>query len=78
MYQRILSEAKTKLTGKYDYVIEELKEIISIGSTGGEIISMVGKYLKDLKQNNPLVYEIMEKDIVDYLSECRRQGIYIL
>lgn len=78
MYQEILSIAKSKLAGSYDNVIEELNVIISMGSTGGEIIAMVGKYLKDLEQKNLQVYEIMKKDILDYLNECRKQGLYIV
>jgi len=77
-YQSILKIAEIKLNGEFDYIIRDIKKSISAGSTGGEIISMVGKYLKDLKINNPQAYTLLEKDIQLYLRECKRQGLDIL
>lgn len=78
MYQYILQILESKLSGRFDNVIDDIKSLISIGCTGGEITSMVGKYLKDLETTNHQVYEILKDDILFYLNECRKQGLYII
>ncbi len=78
MYQYILPILESKLYGRFDDVIAEVKSIASAGCTGIEIAMMVGKYLKDLEITNPKAYEVLKDDIIFYLSECRRQGLYII
>jgi len=77
-YQHILAIAENKLKGKFDYIIKDIKNQISSGSTGGEISSMVGKYLKDLKINNLTAYSLFENDIQFYISECKRHGLDVI
>jgi hypothetical protein len=77
-YQQILHAAEKKLKGKYDDVIAGIEECISLGSTGGEISSLVGKFVKDLRYTNPSAYSILENEIADYLNECKRAGIFII
>ncbi|MFN4246284.1 MAG: hypothetical protein ACK4EY_01095 [Flavipsychrobacter sp.] len=78
MYRYILPIAESKLSGRFDNVIDDIRSLISTGCTGGEITSMVGKYLKDLETTNQQVYEILIDDILFYLNECRKQGLYII
>ena len=78
MYQYILPILESKLRGRFDDIIAEVKSIASAGCKGGEITSMVGKYLKDLETTNHQVYEILKDDILFYLNECRKQGLYII
>jgi len=77
-YQHILNKAKDKYSGDFDYIIQEIENCIASGSTGGEISSMVGKYLKDLKIKNNVAYLLLEKDIQSYLNECKKQGLEII
>ncbi len=78
MYQYILPILESKLRGRFDDTIAEVKSIASAGCTGTEIAMMVGKYLKDLEITNAKAYEILKDDILFYLNECRKQGLYII
>jgi hypothetical protein len=77
-YQNILIVAEEKLKGEFNSVIIDIKECISSGSTGGEITSMVGKYLKDLETNNKPAYSVMENEIHKYLRYCKKIGLEII
>jgi hypothetical protein len=77
-YEKILKISKEKLKDKYPEIIEEIKNCIISGSTGGEIIFRVGKYIKDLECMNNGAYSIIRKDIEDYLNECKKNGIIII
>jgi hypothetical protein len=76
-YQKILDVAEQKLGSEYIEVISNLKECISAGSTGGEITSMVGHYLKHLKYKNEKAYFVLEKDIKEHLLSCKENGLFI-
>lgn len=76
-YQGILKIVEKKMKLDFDYIIRDIKDCISMGSTGGEISSIVGKYLKDLEINNYQAYSILKEDIEKYLLECKKQGLYI-
>ena len=77
-YQKVLNTVESKLSGKFDNIINDIKERISSGSTGGEIASMVGKYLKDLKFAHPDAYFLLREDIELYILECKKQGLEII
>ncbi|MFD2601873.1 hypothetical protein [Flavobacterium suzhouense] len=75
-YRLILEKATSNLQN-YPEVIEEIKDCITLGSTGGEIISRLGKYLKDLPDKNIKAYSLIEKDAVLYLKVCESNGYLI-
>jgi hypothetical protein len=68
-YTEILAIAESRLVPEYDYVVSEIKLRISSGSTGGEIGSLVGGYLKELKDQRHPAYLILEPEIDLYLSQ---------
>ncbi len=70
-YTEILALAQTKLRVEYNYVIDEIKLKIRSGSTGGEIGSLVGGYLKSLKDENHPAYTILKSEIDLYLSQFK-------
>ena len=76
-YQSVLNILEKKI-GRESIAFLDLKEIISSGSTGGEISSMVGKYLKDLEKSNNELFKFLEKFISNYLKECRNQGLFVI
>ena len=76
-YQQILAVAENRFKEEFSDIIKDLKDLISSGSTGGEISSMVGKYLKDLKAKNPNAYGLIENEIRLYLLECKKHGLII-
>ena len=70
-YTEILAIAKEKLSSEYQYVIDEINLKIRSGSTGGEIGSLVGYYLKTLRDQNHPAYLILKDEIDLYLSPFR-------
>lgn len=74
-YQKILQIVKNKVNS--DYIIKDIQDCISRGSTGGEISFMVGKYLKDLEFKDNKVYSVLKEDISKYLIECENQGLIV-
>lgn len=76
-YQRILTIAEDKLGNEFSYIVKDIKECIASGSTGGEISSMVGKYLKDLEINNKLAYSMIKEDVQFYLLQCKKHGLLV-
>jgi hypothetical protein len=76
-YLKILEIATQKVGIEFPFIINEIKARISAGSTGGEIIGMVGKYLKDMEKENPIAYSYLSGDIKPYINECRKIGIII-
>ncbi|KGO92191.1 hypothetical protein [Flavobacterium subsaxonicum] len=77
-YQKILNVSESKLQLRFSDVVENIKDCIISGSTGGEIISKVGKYLKDLKFTDIEAYLVIENDIITYLKTCKENGIIII
>jgi len=68
-YTEILAIAEHKLVPDHEGVLNEIRVRIRSGSTGGEIGSMVGGYLKDLREQNNGAYLIMKADMDLYLSQ---------
>lgn len=68
-YTQILAIAENKLEPEYDYVVDEIRLKIDSGSTGGEIGSLVGGYLKELRDQNHPAYLLLKTEIDLYLSQ---------
>jgi hypothetical protein len=77
-YEKILKISIKKLQNEYPEIIDGIKNCIAMGSTGGEIMFMVGKYLKDLKCVNNQAYSVIKEDIENYLNECKKNGLIIV
>jgi len=77
-YLGILKIAEKKLGLEFNYIINDIEVCIASGSTGGEISGLVGKYLKDLELKNKQAYNILKKDIEQYILECKKQGLFII
>jgi hypothetical protein len=77
-YQKALNAAENKLPAEFASVVQDIKNCIRSGSTGGEIIGRVGKYLKDLKFTNEKAFLILKEDIDNYIMECEKHDIIIL
>lgn len=52
----------------YNDIILELKESIGRASTGGEAVALSASYLLKLKNEKPLVYKLIQKEVDDYLK----------
>jgi hypothetical protein len=57
--------------------IADIDNCIASGSTGGEITSMVGSYLINLKVNDKNIAELIGQEIDEYNDECKRIGIFL-
>ncbi|MDR3694291.1 hypothetical protein [Mucilaginibacter sp.] len=68
-YTEILAIAENNLIPKNEDIVKEIKLRIRSGSTGGEIGSMVGSYLKSLRDQNHIAYLTIKTDIDLYLSQ---------
>ena len=76
-YQELLIVLKQKLLNEHPDIIKKVEVYVKAGSTGGEITMMVGKYLKDLKFTNYNAYKLVKKEILDFLSACEKQGLFL-
>lgn len=68
-YTEILKFAENRLMPQFEYVVDEIKLRISSGATGGEIGSLVGGYLKSLRNQEHPAYLILKPEIDEYLSQ---------
>jgi len=68
-YTEILVIAENNLVPDNEDIVDEIKLRIRSGSTGGEIGSLVGSYLKSLKDQNDGAYLIIKTEIDLYLSQ---------
>ena len=76
-YQKTLDTIKNKIGDEFPSIINDIEICIMAGSTGGEITSMVGKYLKDLEKTNLRAYNLMRNEIEDYIIGCKKEGLII-
>lgn len=58
-------------------IVEHLDNLVGSAVTGSEGLGLTGKYLFDLRKNNPLVYEGLKPLITEYLKYCNQNGIII-
>jgi len=58
-------------------VLTDLKNVDAGAVTGTEALMATGFFLSGLKHNNPLVYELLKEQIIDYLKYCKQNGIII-
>lgn len=58
-------------------VITELENSAAGAATGGEGLALTGKYLFDLKHNNPSVFKLIKEQITEYLDYCKQNGLII-
>lgn len=74
LYNRIIRKLEKH---NKNVTVSNLKDCTSAGCTGSEILSMTGKYLKDLKVSDSESYKIIRFEIACYLFYCRMQGLLI-
>ena len=76
-YQKIIKVSNDKLKTKFPEIVQDIKNCVLAGSTGSEIIFILGKYIKNLESINIEAYHLIKLEIVDYLNECKKNGIKI-
>ncbi|MEZ4909513.1 MAG: hypothetical protein R2774_01495 [Saprospiraceae bacterium] len=77
-YICILEIAKKRLINENMYIVDDINQCIQSGSTGGEITSIVGSYLLNLKAKNFKAYQLMEDEINKFLRESKNNGLDII
>jgi hypothetical protein len=77
-YICILEIAKKRLINENMYIVDDINQCILSGSTGGEITSIVGSYLLNLKAKNFKAYQLMEDEINKFLRESKNNGLEII
>jgi hypothetical protein len=65
-YQHIIEIAKQKLSKDYQHILDEIDELVTIGSTGGEITSMLGRFLIELEAKDINAYNLIKVEIEKY------------
>jgi hypothetical protein len=68
-YTEILKSAESKLSPGFRYITDEIYLKIASGSTGGEIGSLVGEYLKNLRDECHPAYLVLKSEVDTYLSQ---------
>ena len=76
-YQKTLDTIKNKIGDEFPSIINDIEICIMAGSTGVEITSMFGKYLKDLEKTNLRAYNLLRNEIEDYIIGCKKEGLII-
>jgi hypothetical protein len=76
-YQKKLLTIKNKIGKEFPSTVNDIEICIMAGSTGGEITSMIGKYLKDLENTNIIAYNLIRNEIEQYIIECKKEGLII-
>jgi hypothetical protein len=74
IYTRIIERLKE--TNKQS-IIDALANSGAGAATGGEVLSMTGRYLAELRQTDPEVYEFLRPEITEYLRYCKLSGVII-
>ena len=74
-YDRINLIKQTLEKEGFSAVSLEIDEIISSGSTGGEITMMVGKFLLDLIKHNVEVNKLIRNDVEEFQLYARSIGL---
>lgn len=77
-YREIEKIIKEKLEFENNKILSNISDCILSGSTDGEIKSILGKYLKDLEVNEPYLFNILKFEIQKFISECKKEGLYII
>lgn len=58
-------------------VLKGLENSDAGAATGSEALMATGFYLASLKKINPLAYELIKKQIDEYLKYCKKNGLII-
>ena len=61
----------------YPEIEKEIDKRIRAGSTGSEILLMVGKYLADLKKTKKDLFDLIKIEVEAYLKYCTAHGLTI-
>ena len=64
-YDKIIEKWKGT---EYEFLIKDLHNCSLGAATGGEGIGIIGKYLKDLEENNINAYNLVKDLIEEYLD----------
>jgi len=70
-YTEILAFAKSRLGAEFNYVVQEIELRVRSGSTGSEIGSLVGGYLKILRDQSHPAYLTLKAELDFYLSQFK-------
>jgi len=60
----------------YNAIAKEISACVQQGSTGSEILMIVGHYLQQLKEITPKAYALIQKDAEEFVSECNKIGLF--
>lgn len=74
IYNEIVEKLKVSNNEK---AIVELERSASGAATGSEALMNQGSYLVELKNNDPAIFNLLERQINDYLKYCRQSGLTI-
>ena len=75
IYNKIIEKLESS---NHSELITELENSSASAVTGSEGLIATGSYLLKLKKDNPLVYNLIEKEIKDYRKYCKQNGIILL
>ena len=76
-FYKTIDKIKQTLTdNNFSAIAEEISACALQGSTGSEILMIVGHYLLQLKEASPKAYLLIQKDIEEFVSECNKIGLF--
>ena len=76
-FYKIIDRVKqTLIDNNYSAIAEAISSCLTKGSTGSEILMMVGSYLQKLRTISPKAYALIQKDAEEFISECNKIGLF--
>ncbi|HXP48868.1 MAG TPA: hypothetical protein VN922_02880 [Bacteroidia bacterium] len=75
-YKTIDHIKQALIDNHHETIADEITSRVQQGSTGSEILMIVGFYLKELKESAPQAYALIKEDAEEFISECNKIGLF--
>ncbi len=76
LYKTIDKIKQTLTDNNFGTIAKKISSCVEQGSTGSEILMIVGHYLLQLKEVSPKAYSFIQKDVEEFISECNKIGLF--
>jgi hypothetical protein len=76
-FYKTIDKIKQILTdNNFGAIAEKISSCEEQGSTGSEILMIVGSFLQKSRVASPKAYALIQKDVEEFVSECNKIGLF--